>query len=121
MEMPRLRPLVAGLVMARRRASTQSTTAGDPSWPATRDDLRRLAWVLALVWLALAGFTALAQRYLGWRLAVGLIAGAGALFTIGLLLVAAGSLGVAVVERRLAARRRRAGDARADSSSGQRR
>lgn len=79
----------------------------DPSWSATRDDLRRLAWVLALVWLALAAFTALAQRYLGWRLAAGLIGGAGALFTLGLLLVAAGSIAAASLERRWAGRRGR--------------
>ena len=85
--------------------------ATDPTWPATRDDLRRLAWVLALVWLALAAFTALVQRYLGWRLAVGLIGGAGALFTIGLVLVAGGSFVVASVERRLAARRTGSGPA----------
>lgn len=72
----------------------------DPSWAATRDDLRRLAWVLALVWLALTAFTALAQRYLGWRLAVGLVGGAGLLFSIGLLLVAAGSVAAASFERR---------------------
>jgi hypothetical protein len=79
--------------------------AGDPGWAATRDDLRRLVWILALVWLALAAFTALAQRYLGWRLAVGLIGGAGLLFTLGLLLVAAGSIATASLERRLAKRR----------------
>ena len=90
------------------------SSAGDPSWPATRDDLRRLAWVLGLVWLALAAFTALAQRYLGWRLAAGLIGGAGALFTLGLLLVAAGSLVAASLERRWAARRKPAEDADAD-------
>lgn len=78
------------------------------SWPATRADLGRLAWVLALVWLALAAFTTLAQRYLGWRLAGGLIGGAGALFTLGILLVAGGSLVAASLERRLAARRERA-------------
>lgn len=74
---------------------------GDPSWAATRDELRRLAWVLGLVWLALAAFTALAQRYLGWRLAIGLVGGAGLLFTLGLLLVAAGSVAASSVERRL--------------------
>jgi hypothetical protein len=58
------------------------SSAQDPSWPATREDLRRLAWVLGLVWLALAAFTALAQRFLGWRLAIGLIGGSGALFTL---------------------------------------
>jgi hypothetical protein len=76
----------------------------DPTWEATRDDLRRLAWVLGLVWLALAAFTALAQRYLGWRLAVGLIGGAGLLFTLGLLLVAAGSVAAASLEHRRARR-----------------
>jgi GNAT superfamily N-acetyltransferase len=86
----------------------------DPSWPATRDDLRRLAWVLGLVWLALAAFVTLAQRYLGWRLAVGLIGGAGVLFTIGLTLVAAGSLAAASFERWWTARRKRAGRVRAD-------
>lgn len=78
------------------------------SWPATRADLARLVWVLALLWLALAAFTTLAQRYLGWRLAAGLIGGAGALFTLGMLLVAGGSLAAASLERRLAARRERA-------------
>jgi hypothetical protein len=63
------------------------------------------------VWLALIAFTALAQRYLGWRLAVGLIGGAGALFTLGLLLVAAGSVAATSVERRWAARREQAHDA----------
>jgi len=72
---------------------------------ATRADLRRLAWVLALVWLALAAFTTLAQRYLGWRLAVGLIGGAGLLFTLGLSLVAAGSIAVASLEGRRDRRR----------------
>jgi hypothetical protein len=76
------------------------SSRADPSWVATRDDLRRLAWVLALVWLALAAFTALAQRYLGWGLAVGLVGGAGLLFTLGLLLVAAGSVAAASLERR---------------------
>jgi hypothetical protein len=84
------------------------------SWPATRADLARLTWVLALVWLALAAFTTLAQRYLGWRLAAGLTGGAGALFTVGILLVAGGSLAAAGLERRLTARRERA--ERADSS-----
>lgn len=78
---------------------------------ATRDDLRRLAWVLLLVWLALIAFTALAQRYLGWRLAVGLIGGAGALFTLGLLLVAAASVAAATIERRWNARQERAHEA----------
>ncbi len=72
----------------------------DPSWEATGDDLRRFAWVLGLMWLALAAFTTLAQRYLGWRLAIGLIGGAGLLFTLGLLLVAAGSIAAASVGRR---------------------
>jgi GNAT superfamily N-acetyltransferase len=88
--------------------------SGDPSWPATRDDFRRLAWVLGLVWLALAAFAALAQRYLGWRLAVGLVGGAGVLFTIGLLLVAAGSLAAVSFERWWTARRERAARVQAD-------
>jgi hypothetical protein len=75
---------------------------------ATRDDLRRLIWVLALVWLALAAFTTLVQRYLGWRLAVGLIGGAGLLFTVGLALVAAGSVAATSLERRREARAERA-------------
>lgn len=89
----------------------------DPSWPATREDLRRLAWVLALVWLALAAFTTLAQRYLGWRLAMGLIGGAGALFTLGLLLVVAGSVVVASLEHRRVPRRQRQQKARTDRSA----
>ncbi|MDQ3997876.1 MAG: hypothetical protein M3303_12770 [Gemmatimonadota bacterium] len=93
------------------------SSRADPSWPATRDDLRRLAWVLGLVWLALAAFTSLAQRFLGWRLAVGLVGGAGALFTLGLLLVAAGSLAAASLERWWAARRER----RAKHDEGERR
>lgn len=84
---------------------------GDPSTEATRDDLRRLAWVLALVWLALAAFTALAQRYLGWRLAAGLIGGAGVLFTVGLLLVAVGSVAASNLERRENGRAERAATA----------
>ena len=56
--------------------------------------------MLSLVWLALAAFTTLAQRYLGWRLAMGLIGGAGLLFTLGLLLVAAGSVAASSLERR---------------------
>lgn len=66
---------------------------------ATRDDLRRLAWVLSLLWLALAAFTALLQRFLGWRLAIGLIGGAGVLFTVGILLVAAGSVAASSADR----------------------
>ena len=95
---------IAGLrgIMPMPKSST------DPSWAATRDDLRRLAWILALVWVALAAFTTLAQRYLGWRLAAGLIGGSGALFTIGLALVAGGSLAASSLERRWAARRERA-------------
>jgi hypothetical protein len=65
----------------------------------TRDDLRRLAWVLLLLWLALAAFTALMQRFLGWRLAIGLIGGAGVLFTVGILLVAAGSVAASSADR----------------------
>jgi hypothetical protein len=79
------------------------------SFGATRDDVRRLLWVLALVWLALAAFTTLAQRYLGWRLAIGLIGGAGALFSLGLALVAAGSFAVASVADWRAARLKREG------------
>jgi len=90
----------------------------DPSWPATRDDLRRLAWVLGLVWLALAAFATLAQRFLGWRLAVGLIGGAGVLFTIGLVLVAGASLAASSFERGCNARRERADRARADGRRG---
>jgi GNAT superfamily N-acetyltransferase len=69
----------------------------DPNWQATWDDLRRLAWILAVVWLALAAMITLIQRHLGWRLAVGLVGGAGALFTLGLLLVAAGSIAASSV------------------------
>jgi hypothetical protein len=94
-------------VVVHPRPPALKASTHDPSWPATREDLRRLAWVLGLVWLALAAFTALAQRFLGWRLAVGLIGGAGVLFTLGLLLVAAGSLAVGSLERRWAARRQR--------------
>ena len=65
----------------------------------TRDDVRRLAWVLLLVWLVLAAFVTLAQRYLGWRLAIGLIAGSGVLFTIGIILVAAGSVAASSADR----------------------
>ncbi|MFN2567336.1 MAG: hypothetical protein ABR499_20255 [Gemmatimonadaceae bacterium] len=65
----------------------------------TRADLARLAWVLLLVWLALAAFAAIAQRFLGWRLAVGLIGGAGVLFTLGLALVIAGDLAAGSVWR----------------------
>jgi hypothetical protein len=64
----------------------------------------------------LAAFTTLAQRFLGWCLAVGLIGGAGALFTIGLLLVAAGSFVAASLERRSAARRERSEAAHEDSA-----
>jgi hypothetical protein len=97
------------------RVSTSS--ARDPSWAATREDLRRLAWVLGLLWLALAAFTTLAQRYLGWRLAVGLIGGAGALFTLGLVLVAAGSIAAASLERRWAGRQERSARSRTDKST----
>jgi hypothetical protein len=86
-----------------------SSSTPDPSRDATRDDLRRLVWILALVWLALIAFTVLAQRYLGWPLAVGLIGGAGLLFTLGLLFVAGGSLLAGSLERRWAARRDCAG------------
>ncbi len=71
----------------------------DPSSPATKADLRRLVWVLMLVWLALAAFTSLVQRFLGWRLAIGLIGGAGLLFTVGLLLVASGAFAVSSTDR----------------------
>jgi hypothetical protein len=74
------------------------TVAGSDGDP-TRADLRRLAWVLLLVWLALAAFVMLAQRYLGWRLAIGLIGGAGVLFTIGIVLVAAGSVAASSADR----------------------
>jgi hypothetical protein len=77
----------------------------DPSWEATRADLGRLAWVVGLVCLALAGFAALVQRYLGWRLAVGLIGGAALLFTLGLLLVIGCTVGVTSLERWWSARR----------------
>jgi hypothetical protein len=91
-----------------RRDATTDSPIPDPSWSATRDDLRRLIWILALVWLALAAFIALAQRHLGWPLAVGLIGGAGLLFTLGLLLVAGGSLLASRFERRWGARWERA-------------
>lgn len=67
------------------------------------------------MWLALAVFTTLAQRFLGWRLAAGLIGSAGALFTLGLLLVAAGSFAAASVEQRSTAPRERAQHAHADT------
>ena len=63
--------------------------------------------MLALVWLALAAFTAIAQRFLGWRLAVGLIGGAGVLFTVGLVIVAVSSVAASTLERRAAARAER--------------
>jgi hypothetical protein len=66
----------------------------------TRADLARLAWVLVLMWLALAGFVTIAQRFLGWRLATGLIGGAGALFTLGIVLVVAGDLAGGALWRR---------------------
>jgi hypothetical protein len=66
----------------------------------TRADLARLAWVLLIVWLALAAFITIAQRFLGWRLAVGLISGAGVLFTLGLVLVVAGDLAAGSLWRR---------------------
>jgi hypothetical protein len=62
---------------------------------------------LALVWLALAAFTAIAQRFLGWRLAVGLIGGAGVLFTVGLVIVAVSSVAASTLELRAAARAER--------------
>jgi hypothetical protein len=88
---------------------------------ATRDDLRRLIWVLALVWVALVVFSTLAQRYLGWRLAIGLIGGAGLLFTLGLALVAAGSIALSSFERRRGRPRKplpRGGDAGTGGGSG---
>jgi GNAT superfamily N-acetyltransferase len=80
----------------------------DPGRLATRDDLRRLVWILTLLWLAMAALITLTQRYLGWGLAVGLVGGAGALFTVGLLLVAAGSIAASSIEAA-----RRAGASRA--------
>lgn len=74
--------------MAARRETKPVDAEPEP----TRADLARLAWVLALVWLALAAFVTVAQRFLGWRLAAGLIGGAGALFTIGMALVVGGDL-----------------------------
>lgn len=65
----------------------------------TRGDLLRLVWVLVLVWLALGAFVMLIRRYLGWRLAVGLIGGAGVLFTIGIAVVAAGSIAASSADR----------------------
>jgi hypothetical protein len=73
----------------------------------TRADLARLAWVLLLVWLALAGFVTIAQRFLGWRLAIGLIGGGGLLFTLGLALVVAGDLAAGEIRRRWGSRRGR--------------
>lgn len=66
---------------------------------ATRGDLLRLVWVLGLVWLALGAFVLLMQRHLGWRLAIGLIGGAGVLFTIGIVVVAAGSVAASSADR----------------------
>jgi len=66
--------------------------------------------VLGLVWLALAAFTTLAQRFLGWRLAIGLIGGAGVLFTIGLLVVAGGSVVASSLESRRGRRRQPLGE-----------
>jgi hypothetical protein len=39
------------------------------------------------------------QRFLGWRLAVGLIGGAGLLFTVGIVIVAAGSVAMSSGDR----------------------
>jgi hypothetical protein len=74
-------------VVARRDISP----TGDEPDP-TRADLARLVWVLGLVWLALGAFVIIAQRFLGWRLAAGLIGAAGALFTFGIGAVVAGDL-----------------------------
>jgi hypothetical protein len=65
----------------------------------THEDLRRLGWALLLLWLALAAFVLLIQRFLGWRLAIGLIGGAGVLFTVGIVLVAAGSIAASSADR----------------------
>ncbi len=72
--------------MVARRHSTPAGGEPDP----TRADLARLVWVLVLLWLALAALVTVVQRFLGWRLAAGLIGGAGALFTLGMGLVVAG-------------------------------
>jgi hypothetical protein len=82
--------------VAPRRDTTPPGAEPDP----TRADLARLAWVLILVWLALAGFVSIAQRFLRWHLATGLIAGAGALFTLGIVLVVAGDLAAGALWRR---------------------
>jgi hypothetical protein len=66
----------------------------------TRADLARLAWVLLFVWLALAAFVTIAQRFLGWRLAIGLIGGAGLLFTLGIALVVGADLAAGEIWRR---------------------
>jgi hypothetical protein len=71
----------------------------DPKSRAMADDLRRLGWVVLLVWLALAVFSSIIQRFLGWRLAIGLIGGAGVLFTLGLLLVASGAFAASSADR----------------------
>lgn len=76
-----------------------STRQHDAEPDPTRADLARFAWILLLVWLALAGFAAIAQRFLGWRLAIGLIGGAGALFTLGLALVVGGDLAAGALWR----------------------
>jgi hypothetical protein len=65
----------------------------------TREDVWRLVWVLLLVWVVLAVFVTLVQRYLGWPLAIGLIGGAGLLFTLGILVVAGGSLAASSMDR----------------------
>ena len=76
----------------------QGAVANDEKSP-TREDLLRLVWVLVLLWLVLAAFVTLIQRYLGWRLAVGLIGGAGVLFTVGIVVVAAGSIVASSADR----------------------
>lgn len=74
--------------MVARRDISPTGDEPDP----TRADLARLVWVLGLVWLALGAFVIIAQRFLGWRLAAGLIGAAGALFTFGIGAVVAGDL-----------------------------
>jgi hypothetical protein len=74
----------------RRNGSTDVAPEQEPD--PTRADFARLAWILLLLWLSLAGFVTVAQRFLGWHLAAGLIGGAGALFTLGIALVIAGDL-----------------------------
>jgi hypothetical protein len=82
--------------VAPRRDNKPAGAEPDP----TRADLARLAWILLLVWVALALFVTIAQRFLGWGLAAGLIGGAGALFTLGLVLVVGGDIAAGAVWRR---------------------